>query len=227
FPEKRVSNKGYQEFLREAEKGYDVRFIRGKAGEVGKDGERYRVKSLNLATGKVVEQVVDMVVLSTDWIPQEDAEEMAKILGIGKDERGFFREAHPVTAPFMSSVEGIYLLGACVAPKDISRCLQDAFSAVGSLLSRFSRGYREAEPYVVELVDEEHCTGCFDCGKVCPYNALELIPRPGTKFRKIIRVLGDLCTGCGLCVPACIPRVLELKGQTKKMWYEEVANLWV
>ncbi len=226
YPEKRVTTKGYQDFLLRAEREYQIQFVRSKASEVVKEGNRLRVKCLNLATGKLVEQVVDLVVLSTEWIPREDAEELAHTLGIMRDRRGFYLEAHPVTASFISPVEGIFLLGGCVGPKDVAKCLEDAFAAVGSITARFSKGYREAVPYVAELVDEEHCTGCFDCGRVCPYNALDLIPRVGTLFRKVVRVLPDLCTGCGLCLPACTPKVLELKGQTKKMLYAEVANLW-
>jgi len=97
---------------------------------------------------------------------------------------------------------------------------------VGTLLSILPTEGKETEPYLATLVDDQHCTGCFDCGRVCPYHAFELIPSPYAEHRRIVRVLEDYCTGCGLCIPVCTPRVLELKGQTKRQIESEVKVAW-
>lgn len=55
-------------------------------------------------------------------------------------------------------------------------------------------------------IDEYQClayrdTGCRECYKACPYEAIELT---GTEERPRPVVLEDVCTGCGACEAACV-----------------------
>ena len=43
----------------------------------------------------------------------------------------------------------------------------------------------------------ELCTGCGDCAKVCPVDALSARPGGG------VRLKNELCIGCGNCARAC------------------------
>lgn len=71
---------------------------------------------------------------------------------------------------------------------------------------------RHATMGLVEL-DEEACTGCRLCVRVCPAKSLEMT---GTKTAKMI---GDHapCIGCGDCVAVCEPGAIRL---SRSMTYE-------
>ncbi len=55
----------------------------------------------------------------------------------------------------------------------------------------------------VPFIDEEKCTYCGDCQKVCAYNALAVIPPPEQGKKGGVLVFGHLCHGCGACVLLC------------------------
>lgn len=48
------------------------------------------------------------------------------------------------------------------------------------------------------VIDENKCTYCGRCHDYCAYNAIFIIPPS-----KIIKVMEDLCHGCGACSVAC------------------------
>lgn len=50
----------------------------------------------------------------------------------------------------------------------------------------------------VPVIDIEKCTFCGRCREYCNYNAIFILPP-----MKIIRVMEDLCHGCGACSVAC------------------------
>ncbi|MGE5457333.1 MAG: 4Fe-4S binding protein, partial [Methanococcaceae archaeon] len=49
------------------------------------------------------------------------------------------------------------------------------------------------------------CNGCGKCVKVCPIDAVELVPikNESDKVRKVVSLNEDICLGCGLCVKSC------------------------
>ncbi|NHB69728.1 nucleotide-binding protein [Perlabentimonas gracilis] len=51
---------------------------------------------------------------------------------------------------------------------------------------------------LVPVIDESKCTYCGRCHDYCAYNAIFIIPPS-----KIIKVMEDLCHGCGACSVAC------------------------
>jgi len=50
----------------------------------------------------------------------------------------------------------------------------------------------------VPVIDESKCTFCGKCHEYCNYNAIFILPPA-----KIIKVIEDLCHGCGACTVAC------------------------
>ncbi|MBN1560412.1 4Fe-4S dicluster domain-containing protein [candidate division KSB1 bacterium] len=61
-------------------------------------------------------------------------------------------------------------------------------------------------------IDVEKCTGCGDCVKACPVEAMVLVSAndPQRPKRKIARLQSDLCLGCGVCVRNCRKEALSL-----------------
>jgi len=53
------------------------------------------------------------------------------------------------------------------------------------------------KPLIRYVIDEEKCSGCSSCAKVCPVNAIEGM----SKKPHIINQ--DLCTKCGICIEVC------------------------
>lgn len=63
------------------------------------------------------------------------------------------------------------------------------------------------------VIDEERCTGCGKCVKVCPIDAIEFIPSSTDQDgrKKIAKVDLYVCLGCGICVRSCSFQSMYLK----------------
>lgn len=60
--------------------------------------------------------------------------------------------------------------------------------------------------------DIEKCTGCLECSKVCPTDAIRIETEPGANSTKTWVSVFDVdfskCIFCGLCVEVCQPQSL-------------------
>jgi len=62
-------------------------------------------------------------------------------------------------------------------------------------------------PYKTVKVDENNCTGCGVCSKICPQNALQQIE----KDNKILLIFEPIkCVQCGRCVNICGPEAMKI-----------------
>jgi heterodisulfide reductase subunit A len=150
--------------------------------------------------------LVDMVVLSTGFEPQMDAGSVAATFGIGRGQDGFFLERHPKLAPVETASEGIYLAGACQAPKDIPDSVAQAGAAAAAALSLMDQGSIALDPSIAE-VDTRYCAGCGQCVAACPYKAIEL---DFVREKRYAKVNEYLCKGCGTCASACPNKAISL-----------------
>ena len=56
------------------------------------------------------------------------------------------------------------------------------------------------------LTNQEKCTGCMECERVCPNGAVHIENgKAVTDYEK--------CTGCGECVTACLLNIREVAGK--------------
>ncbi len=198
----RAFGKGYEEFY-ERVMNEDVIFIRGKGAEVTDVAEsaeekgRLIVKCEDTLLGRVRRLPVDMVVLATGLEPKKDAAEVARTLNLSCTDGGFFLEQHPKLAPIATSTDGIFIAGACQAPKDIPDSVAQGAGAAAEALSLIDRGSVTIEP-ITSVIDEDLCGACKTCIPLCPYTAIEFDDE-----KNVSVVQEALCKGCGTCVAAC------------------------
>ncbi|HEX6308129.1 MAG TPA: cytochrome b N-terminal domain-containing protein [Longimicrobiales bacterium] len=57
-------------------------------------------------------------------------------------------------------------------------------------------------------VNERTCTGCEQCVRDCPYDAIEMVVREDGRAGSVARVKTDLCTSCGVCIGSCPPMAI-------------------
>jgi heterodisulfide reductase subunit A len=217
----RASGKGYEEFYKRVQEE-EVYFVRGRGAEVTvlEDGQ-LMVLAEDTILGKPVSVKVDMVVLDSAMVPQRDSGEVASTFGIGRSEDGFFLEAHPKLRPVETNTDGVFLAGACQAPRDVPDTVAHAGAAAGQCLSLLSRGEVTISP-TVAVVDEQLCSGCRVCIELCPYSAISFISQDG---KGTARINEALCKGCGTCVAACPAGAIKARHFTDGQIYAEIAGL--
>jgi ferredoxin len=67
------------------------------------------------------------------------------------------------------------------------------------------------------VVDLAHCTGCEQCQKACPFEAISIKPRSdGRPYEQEVEILPERCASCGLCLPACPFPALAIGPWTKE-----------
>ena len=58
-------------------------------------------------------------------------------------------------------------------------------------------------------VDHSLCTGCAECGKICPATALEIIIINNKKKSRMKK--NSDCISCGACTAVCKPRAITIE----------------
>ena len=217
----RAAGKSYDEFVRRAIEEDGVKYVRGRVSRVYEENGQLVVKGADtLLGGEPIEIQADMVVLATAVQAQDGAEELAQKLHVSYDPYHFFAEAHPKLRPVETNTGGIYLAGACQAPRDIPESVAQASGAAAKVCGLFSQPQLTREP-VVAVVDRQpppvfsHCVGCFLCQSACAYQAIEaeeIKSRSGELIKVVARVNPGLCQGCGTCVATCRTKAIDLAG---------------
>ncbi|UCG03753.1 MAG: CoB--CoM heterodisulfide reductase iron-sulfur subunit A family protein [Candidatus Heimdallarchaeota archaeon] len=192
----RAFGKGYEEFYDRLQKE-GVIFIRGKPGQILKDGDKLVVQVEDSLSQKALHVPVDAVILSSALAARSDAKQVATMFGIGCGAEDFFRELHPKLAPVDTQVDGIFLAGACQGPKDIPDAVAQGAAAAAGALRLISRGYVAIEPTIASI-DEDLCSNCKMCISICPYDAIA-----EDTEKKVAVLTASKCKGCGLCPSIC------------------------
>lgn len=225
----RTFGKGYEEFYRRVQDEGAV-YIRGRVSKVFQEGSKLVVKGADTLIGEQVEIAADMVVLATGIIATKGVHDVARMLGIPVDKDGFFQEAHPKLRPVETHTGGVFLAGACQAPKDIPDTVSQASGAASKVCALLLKDELETNP-MVSRVNNALCAGCLVCQEVCPYRAIlpvtitERLPGRPPRERVVAQVNEGLCQGCGACTVACRAGAIDLKGYTNEQLLAEVDAL--
>lgn len=73
-------------------------------------------------------------------------------------------------------------------------------------------------------VDERSCTGCEQCYRDCPYEAVAMVDRTDGRKGMVARVDPSLCVSCGICAGSCAPMVMGPPGRTGRDQLAEVRD---
>ena len=129
--------KGFNEFYGQCKD--TMRFVRSRPYELraGADGAvrvGYTPEEDAPAEGRrTCEEDFDLVVLSVGMRPPAAALELADMLGVPLDEHGFFGLKGAGALPDLQK-QGIYVAGACEAPKDVAGSIAQAEAVAGTVL---------------------------------------------------------------------------------------------
>jgi len=214
----RAGGKNYEEFVRRVQKEYGAAFIRGRVSKVAREGDKLVVWGVDSVAGVQVKIDADLVVLAAAIVPRFDAKKLAQLLNVPTDQYGFFTESHPKLQPVQSVTAGVFLAGACQGPKDIPDVVAQSGAAAAAALSILTKDTLSTEAKVAQ-VDEDLCTGCFNCVEVCPFGAIDKVEVEG---RAVARVNKSLCHGCGNCASACRSGAVSVLGFTDEQILSQI-----
>jgi len=162
------------------------------------------VKVHDILVNATLELDADLVVLSTPLVQWEDAKELSKLLKVPLGADGFFFEAHVKLRPVDFATDGIFVCGTAHSPKTIAESIAQAYAAASRAGIPMALGRVRTEA-ITAFVDEDLCTSCGTCVKLCPYNAIR------KDDQGIARVNDVLCKGCGVCAASCPEKAISMR----------------
>jgi heterodisulfide reductase subunit A len=166
--------------------------------------------------GEEVSLVCDLVVLSTGVAANPDAAELGPKLKVPLTADGFFLEAHVKLRPVDFATDGVFVAGLAHYPKTIGESLTQALAAAARAESVLCKENVVTEG-VVARVDEEVCSGCRQCVRLCSYEAIDF-----DEERGVAVVNSALCKGCGACTAACTSGANTLLGFKQDQIYAQI-----
>ena len=178
----------------------------------GADGRVNVVVRDVLTQGERVAIPADLVVLVTGMVPRDNEQLISTLkLPVGGD--GFFNEIHPKLRPVETTVDGVYIAGACQGPRNSAESVASGLATVTQSAVILKKGYAELDP-LVAVVHADACTGCGDCLSTCPYSAIEISGDGNGSGPRLVTISQTACKGCGGCVPLCPENAIDLLGYT-------------
>jgi heterodisulfide reductase subunit A len=122
-------DKKFDEFYQKAKSEFGVRYIKAEVNRIQEkpSNNNLLIQAKNLDSGEIIENEVDLVVLSTGLVPA--AAEFARILPLKVGEGNFFVTADPEIDGVTTNVKGVFVAGVAEAPKNISDSITQADTA--------------------------------------------------------------------------------------------------
>jgi heterodisulfide reductase subunit A len=170
-------------------------------------------------SGEEIEVPADLVILMVGMEAQDDSGKVAHLVNISRDKDGWFIESHPKLDPVATTTDGIFIAGACQAPKGIPGSVAQAEAASARILAKIAHGKIEIDAVFAE-VDDTHCSGCRMCNELCPYAAIEYDAE-----QKRSRVISAVCKACGCCVAACPSGAIKARHFTDRQIYAQIEGV--
>jgi heterodisulfide reductase subunit A len=214
----RVLYKDIRTFSRHAEELYEaamregVQFFRYDPEQPPEEAIRFDGTGVTFRDhllGAPIRVPTDLLVLVVGLRPQEET--LSQQLKVARSQDGFLLELHPKLGPAETASQGIYLAGACQAPKDVRESVAQALAAAAKAGMLLARDVIEKEPLTARVAADA-CNGCMLCVPVCPYGAIEQL---GKVKEGKVRVIEAACMGCGNCAATCNHDAIDMPYFTK------------
>ncbi len=170
-------------------------------------------------SGEDIEIPADLVILMTGMKAQPDAKDIARLTGVSLCGNDFYIEKHPKLDPVATTTDGVYIVGNCQSPKDITESIAQAKAATARVLASIAVGNMEVEVTTAH-VNEDVCCGCQTCIMVCPYTAIHF-----DEEKKVSVVNEALCKGCGTCGSTCPTGAIESRHFTDIQILSQIEGL--
>jgi heterodisulfide reductase subunit A len=167
-------------------------------------------------SGEDLEVPADLVGLMVAMQPREDSDHVAHVANISRDRDGWFIESHPKLDPVATTTDGVFIAGACQAPKDVPEAVAQARAAVARILAKISRG-EIAVDGVYSEVDERLCAGCRKCSSLCPYTAITF-----DEVKKRSVIVSAACKACGCCSAGCPCGAIQTRHFNDQQLYAQI-----
>ncbi len=194
----RAFGKGFEDLYKRA-RNEGVLFVRGLPTELVENKKTHDLWLVgeNTLQQEIYKTKVDMVILSVGIEPRQDSEVIQRLCTLSRTPDGFFMEAHPKLRPVDAPTGGVFLAGCAESPKDIKDSVTQASAAAARAGILMAKGKVTVEAITSKLIPDK-CTGCQMCAKVCPFNAINVVPE-----RKKVELIEAACSGCGTCSAEC------------------------
>ncbi len=145
----------------------------------------------------------------------------------------FFAEAHPKLRPVETNTAGIFLAGACQAPRDIPETVAQASGAAAKVAGTVQQ--RRAHPGAPDRRGQPHAAAHLvqvrgllpvpDRLRLPGHRAEEIKARDGSVIKTIAKVNPGLCQGCGTCVATCRTKAIDIQGFSNEQIFAEIMTL--
>ena len=106
----------------------------GKTAKIEQKDAQLLLRSEDIENGKMIEQLVDMVVLAVGLEPHPDTRQLADMLGIMYTADGWLRESDGLSNTSGTVSGAIYIAGACQGPKDIPDSVVQGSAAAANVI---------------------------------------------------------------------------------------------
>jgi len=150
----RAFGKGYEEFM-ERIKAEGTHIIRGRTAQVSEVNGQLVVKGEDLLLSRVIELPADMVILAVGVVPAAGTLELAKMLGVPRDDDGWFSELNYNASPTHTERGDIFVAGMCQGPKDIPDTVAQASAVAAGVLRTIACGRGTNDLSTLSLSDIE------------------------------------------------------------------------
>ncbi len=135
----RAFGKGYEEFM-ERIKSEGTHVVRGRTAQVCEIDGQMTIKGEDLLNDRLIELPVDLVVLAVGVVPSPSTQDLARMLGVPRDDDGWFSELNYNGAPTYTERGGIFVAGMCQGPKDIPDTVAQASAVAAGVLQSIASG---------------------------------------------------------------------------------------
>ncbi len=226
YADMRAFGKGCEEFYEQSSRRNIMFLMYDQQGELplitkasAKDKCQMIISMREQLSGDDIEVPADLVILMTAMEARDDAKDIAHAVGISMCGNEFYIERHPKLDPVATTTDGVYIVGCCQGPKDITESITQALAASSRVLGSIAVGQVEVEVTTAK-VNEDLCCGCQTCISVCPYTAISF------DEEKNVSVVNEvLCKGCGTCGSTCPTGAIRCSHYTDQQIMSQIEGL--